>query len=150
MRRKVFSAALAAAVLSLSLVAGEARAQDDGQAMMEPSEHVVSIYRIAPGQHVAFLEWMAEREAIAAEAGARPVHWFVHMDGDSWDFVQIGRVEDEAVEERIEAMTREAGLSTGVAAGMGLRRYIAEHTDTFASGPTTAAKILEDVREGER
>jgi len=148
MRRKALSAALVAVVLSLSLVAGEARAQDDGHAMMEPSEHVVSIYRIAPGQHVAFLEWMAEREAIAREAGAHPVHWFVHIDGDSWDFVQIGRVEDEAVEERIEAMTREAGLSTGAAAAMGIRRFVAEHTDTFSWGPTTAAKILEDVRDG--
>ena len=32
-------------------------------------EHVVSLYRIAPGQHLAFLQFMAAGEAAAEEAG---------------------------------------------------------------------------------
>lgn len=148
MKRQPFVAIVAVAILFLLLLpAGDARAQDDHPEMMEPSPHTVSIYRIAPGQHVAFLEWMAEREAIAKEAGAPPVHWFVHMDGDSWDFVTISKdADDPEIGERIETMTREAGLTTGPAAGMEIREFIAVHTDTEAMGPLTAAEILAAVR----
>jgi hypothetical protein len=32
-------------------------------------ESIISIYRVAPGQHVAFLQWIADREASSLQAG---------------------------------------------------------------------------------
>ena len=34
--------------------------------------YIISTYRVAPGQHIAFLEWMANQEAASRDAAAAP------------------------------------------------------------------------------
>lgn len=117
----------------------------------EPGEYLVSIYRAAPGKHLDFLKWMATQEAIAKEAGAPPAQWFAHMNGDNWDYIVISKQLDGeralAVERKIEALTKQKGLPTGMAAAMSFRQFMASHTDTFVMGPFTAAEMVKAAEE---
>lgn len=110
--------------------------------------YIISTYRVAPGQHIAFLEWMANQEAASRDAGLPVGVWYVHQNGASWDFLQISpdiELTDEQ-EAAGDAAAEARGLATGAAAGIQLRTYIAEHTDTFAGGPSTAAELLAAAR----
>lgn len=115
-----------------------ALAQDPGRAL-------VSIYRVAPGKHLEFLRWQAARDAASAAAGVAPTQWYVHMDGDSWDFVSIAPVTTEAQDDQVEATLKKQNLTTGFRAGLEFRGLVASHTDTFARGPTTAAAMIEEA-----
>jgi len=110
-------------------------------------ESIISIYRVAPGQHVAFLQWMADREASSQQAGVPAGQWYVHHNGDSWDFLQIATDLTAEQAEAVDAADQAAGLTTGVAAGVELRQYVAWHTDTFAGGPMTASELLAAAQE---
>ncbi len=110
-----------------------------------PPKSVVSLYRIAPGKHVDFLKWMAAREAIDKEAGVAATQWYVHLTGDSWDFVAIAPDVDDATSDKLDALARERGLKVGPMASVEFRTMVASHTDTIAVGPTTAAHLLEAV-----
>ncbi|MFN2420669.1 MAG: hypothetical protein ABR527_04740 [Gemmatimonadota bacterium] len=134
--------AICALVLALA-VAVETRAQ----ATTEPPTATVSIYRVAPGQHLAFLEWIAGQEAVAREAGAPATTWYVHQDGDSWDFLGIAPETSDEIEARIEELQRQRGGKYGFQAGLEFRRHISYHTDTIAWGPTTIDEILAAARE---
>lgn len=125
-------------MLAFALAAPAFAQQDPAPAA---GQAVVSLYRVAPGQHAAFLKWMAEQEAISIAAGVAPSQWYAHLEGDSWDYVQIGPVttpeQDKAVEERM----RTNGKPTGFKAGLRFRQYVASHTDTIAAGPYSAAQL---------
>jgi hypothetical protein len=114
-------------------------AQDD-----DVGEAVIAIYHVAPGKHVDFLRWQAEAEAVVVEAGGPPTQWYVHLNGDSWDFVSIAPVADDqdAIDDKVQELRRQKGLPTGGAAGVSFRQFIASHTDTEAAGPMTAAQLL--------
>jgi hypothetical protein len=109
----------------------------------EPGSVVVSIYRIAPGKHVAFLKWMADREAAAREAGVPATQWYVHTDGDSWDYVAIAPESTAEQDDKVDAILKGKGMSTGFKGGLELRSLMASHTDTFARGPVTATELVE-------
>ena len=112
----------------------------------EPPVSLVSLYRIAPGQHVAFLEWIASQQAAAEEAGAPATQWFMHMDGDSWDFLGIAPETTDEQDEAIDAALEAQGLATGARAAIEFRQYVAWHTDTYAAGPMSISELLEAVR----
>lgn len=110
--------------------------------------YIISTYRVAPGQHIAFLEWMTNQEAASRDAGLPVGVWYVHQNGASWDFLQISpdiELTDEQ-EAAGDAAAAARGLPTGAAAGIQLRQFVAEHTDTFAGGPSTAAELLAAAR----
>ena len=111
-----------------------------------PGRALVSIYHVAPGKHLEFLRWQAARDAAGATAGVPPTQWYVHMDGDSWDFVSIAPVTTEAQDDQVEAILKKQNLTTGFRAGLEFRGLVASHTDTFASGPTTAAALVEAAK----
>ena len=113
----------------------------------EPGMAVVSIYRIAPGKHLDFLKWMAAREAAGKEAGAPATQWYVHMDGDNWDYIGISPEATDAQDDRIDELVKAKGLATGFRANLELRTMIASHTDTFARGPVSAAELVELARK---
>jgi hypothetical protein len=100
---------------------------------------IVSIYRVAPGKHRAFLKWMADREAAAAEAGAPATKWYRHLDGDSWDYIAIAPDHNEAIDSKADAIAKQRGLAVGMRSGLELRELMASHTDTIVAGPMTAA-----------
>jgi hypothetical protein len=109
----------------------------------EPGEVLVAIYRVAPGKHLEFLRWQAARDAASTEAGIAPTQWYVHMDGDSWDFVSISPATTDAQDDQVEAVLKRKNMTTGFRAGLEFRSMVASHTDTFARGPTTAAALVE-------
>jgi len=113
------------------------------QAAKEPGKAIVSIYRVAPGKHVEFLKWMAAREALSKEAGVGATQWYVHQDGDSWDYIAIGPDTTSEQDKKQDEMAKAKGLTTGFRAGLELRQYMASHTDTFARGPLSAAELVE-------
>src|SRR5882762_4263213 len=104
---------------------------------------LVEIYRIAPGQHTAFLEAIAKYDEANRMAGLPPRQLYVHSDGASWDFMFIQPAEtppDKAA--ALNAAWEKLGLPSGADFFLSFRQYLAWHEDTFVSGPTTAADYL--------
>ena len=104
---------------------------------------VVEIYRIAPGQHTAFLEAIAKFDEANKMAGLPPRQLYVHSDGASWDFMLIQPAETpDDKKAALNAAWQKLGLPSGADFFLTFRQYIAEHTDTTVNGPTTAADYL--------
>jgi hypothetical protein len=104
---------------------------------------MIEIYRIAPGQHEAFLEEIARYDEANRLAGLPPRQLYVHSDGASWDFVLIQPAKtppDKA--QALEAAWKKLGLPSGADFFLSYRRFIADHSDTVAIGPTSAAAYL--------
>ncbi|KKC25558.1 hypothetical protein [Sphingomonas sp. SRS2] len=104
---------------------------------------LVEIYRVAPGQHEAFLEEIARYDEANRRAGLPPRQLYIHSDGADWDFLFIQPAKTPP--EKSAALDKawdEMKLPSGADFFLQFRRFIAEHSDTFASGPTTAADFL--------
>ena len=114
----------------------------------ETPQHIVSLYRSAPGQQVALLKWMAQQDRAAAAAGVAPSQIYVHTSGDSWDYAVINPVTTKAQDDAVEAAATKMGISSGPRASIEFRTMIASHTDTTSNGPMTAAQVL--ARLGEK
>lgn len=137
MTRKLIAAVAAACALSFATPTVAA----------EPGRAIVSLYHAAPGQQVALLKWLAAQDRAAAAAGVAPSQIYVHMEGDSWDYLIINPVTTEAQDTAIEAQLKAMGMATGPRASIQFRTMIASHTDTLSAGPTTAAHLLEGLGE---
>ena len=133
---RVLCAMVAAAVLCTGISTVLAQAQ--------PKASIVSIYRIAPGKHLAFLKWMAAREALGASAGVPATQWYRHLDGDSWDYVAIAP-DTRTMDDKLDAAAKQKGLTSGVKASLELRQWMAVHTDTYAAGPMTAEQMAQEA-----
>src|SRR5688572_17756516 len=70
----------------------------------EPGNVLVGIYHVAPGKHLDFLRWQAARDAAAVEAGGAATQWYVHTDGDSWDFISIAPEGTPQMDEKVQAV----------------------------------------------
>ena len=116
-------------------------------AMAQPAKGraIVSLYHAAPGQQEALMRWLADQDRAAAAAGVAPGQVYVHTEGASWDFMTISPVTTEAQDKAIEEAARKLGVTTGPRSGLEFRKYILEHTDTFANGPMTAAEYLSSL-----
>jgi hypothetical protein len=145
----------AAAVLSLGLwVTGPTvRATEPAKAApahapaaAEPQdlpESAVEIFRIAPGQHEAFLELIKATEAAKAQVGMQQDQLYIHEDGASWDFILIkAKGQDPAKWKQVEDILHAQGHPSGPDYFFMIRKMIAEHTDTTSIGPTTATAYL--------
>lgn len=132
--------ALLTVVCALS-VAGvaPAQAQEEG----EPAATEVEIYRIAPGQHEAFLKEIARYDEANRLAGVAPRQLLVHSDGADWDFIIIQPSKYPPDKQAaLDRAWKQLGLPTGANFFLNFRRFIADHTDTVAIGPTTASDYL--------
>ncbi len=107
---------------------------------------IIGIYHVAPGQHVAFLEWMAKQEAVSEEAGLTATQWYAHMDGDSWDYLSIGPVTTDEQDAKVAALAKQKGMPTGPPASVEFRKYINSHTDTYVAGPMSVSALLAAVK----
>lgn len=105
---------------------------------------MVEIYRIAPGQHENFLRLIALYDQANQAAGLPPRQLYVHQDGASWDFMIIQSAEDWTEEQRaaVAAALKRLGAPQGAKFFVEIRKFMAEHTDTVVSGPTTAGDWL--------
>ena len=81
MKRGILVLTMFAAILVLS--GQPAMTQTSPQAQSEQA--IVSLYHVAPGQHINFLEWQAAREAVNQSLGFPATSRYAHLDGDSWD-----------------------------------------------------------------
>ena len=123
------------AALLAAAVAVPAAAQDAPRS-------IVSTYRAVSGQQVELLKWFARQDEVAKAAGVPTAQLYVHQQGASWDFVQILPETTAAQDKAVDAAAAKMGYPAGPAAGLELRKYIAEHTDTLSVGPTNAAAWL--------
>lgn len=131
----------------LALVAAAFAAAAAAQTPAPPPEPVgrklVEIYRVAPGKHEEFLRAIARLDEANRRAGLPPRQLYVHSDGASWDFLLIQDAEyPEGKGMEVGKAYREMGLPTGPRFFTEFRALLIEHTDTFASGPTTAGAWL--------
>ena len=110
-------------------------------------QHIVSLYRAAPGQQVALLKWMARQDQASQAAGLPASQIYVHTSGDSWDYLVINPVTTKAQDDAIDAAAKKLGIAFGPRASVEFRTMIASHTDTTSNGPTTAAQILAELGE---
>jgi len=103
----------------------------------------IEIYRIAPGQHEAFLKEIAHYDEANRLAGVPPRQLYVHSDGADWDFVLIQPSHYPPDKQAaLDKAWKQLGLPSGADFFLNFRRFVAEHTDTVAIGPTSAAAYL--------
>jgi hypothetical protein len=134
--------------LALAAAAGAAAAGTVAYAQMpprEPPRSTVTNYRAAPGQQEALLQWLANQDRASQAAGLPAGQIYIHLDGDSWDFIGITPTGTPAQDAAVDAAARKLGLATGARRALEFRRMIASHTDTFALGPMTAAQALAGI-----
>lgn len=104
---------------------------------------LIEIYRIAPGMHEQFMRMIAQADEANRVAGLPPRQLYVHQDGASWDFMLIQPASTPADKrDALDAAWKKLGLPSGAKFFVEFRRNVAEHSDTFAEGPTTAADWL--------
>ena len=110
------------------------------------SRALVATYQVATGKHLEFLKWMARQEAVAKEAGGPATQWYMHQDGAGWDFIaitpQLEAAKQAEVDKKIETLSKQKGIATGLKASFEFRQYMGTHTDTYALGPMTADEIV--------
>ena len=134
---RFFAIAVGVLLISASLALPQGSRAADA-----PGKALVALYRVAPGKHLDFLKWMAQRDAIATAAGLPATQWYRHVDGDSWDYVTIGPATTVEQDQKVDALAKQRGLSAGFAASLEFRQFVSSHTDTFAEGPMTAADMV--------
>lgn len=107
---------------------------------------MIEIYHIAPGKHVEFLKLIAQYDEANRQAGLPPRELYVHSDGGAWDFLLIqNETVDPAKQALVDAALKKLGAPTGAKFWVAIRQTIAEHTDTVATGPTTAGDWLKKL-----
>jgi len=111
-----------------------------------PQKMVVEIYRIAPGQHESFMRLIALFDEANRRAGLPPRQLFVHSDGAGWDFMLIQPADvPKDKEDELAAAYKALKTPSGPDFFVTIRRFIAEHSDTFVTGPTSAADWLKEL-----
>lgn len=137
MRIRTWSVAVA---LTLALLATTAIA--------DPPRTQIEIYRIAPGQHEAFVRFIALCDRANRDAGLQPRQLYVHQDGASWDFIILQPADISPEQSKaLDAAFKRLKIPQGGKFFLTIRQFIAEHTDTTASGPTTAAEWLSRLEQ---
>lgn len=107
---------------------------------------MIEIYHIAPGKHVEFLKLIAQYDEANRQAGLPPRELYVHSDGGAWDFLLIQNENvDPAKQALVDAALKKLGAPTGAKFWVAIRQTIADHTDTVATGPTTAGDWLKKL-----
>jgi opacity protein-like surface antigen len=128
---------------ALSVVALAAAAPAWAQEEVAAPRMMIEIYKIAPGQHEAFLKEIARYDEANRLAGVPPRQLYVHSDGADWDFILIQPNEYPADKQAaLDKAWKQLGLPSGADFFLNYRRFIADHSDTVAIGPTSAAAYL--------
>jgi hypothetical protein len=134
------------ALLVLSCAAPQLFAQETKPA--EPEQFIVSLYRIAPDQHKEFIQWMGRLDMMSQEVGIPPTKVFVHDEGDAWDYLFIRAVPTPEQQEKLDEMSKQRGLHSGIEQHFQVRKYILHHTDTYVWGPMRLAELDKIAERG--
>lgn len=108
---------------------------------------IVTLYRAAPGHQLQLLQWLARQDAAGRAAGLPASQLYVHQNGASWDFMIISPVATPEQDRATEAELKRMGGPSGPKLGLEMRQHVAEHSDTFVAGPTTAADWLKRIEQ---
>ena len=135
-----------AIAVGVLLISASVALPQGSRAADAPGKALVALYRVAPGKHLDFLKWMAAREAVDKEAGMPATQWYMHTNGDSWDFVAIAPALSEAQQAKVDALATKKGLKTGLQASLEFRQFVSVHTDTFVNGPTSATQLVQEAQ----
>ena len=128
---------------AFSVVALAAAAPAWAQEEAAAPRMMIEIYKIAPGQHEAFLKEIARYDEANRLAGVPPRQLYVHSDGADWDFILIQPNEYPPDKQAaLDKAWKQLGLPSGADFFLNYRRFIADHSDTVAIGPTSAAAYL--------
>jgi hypothetical protein len=137
-----------ALIAALAMLFGSVARTDD--APPAAPRALIEIYRIAPGQHEQFLRMIARADEANTMAGLPPRQLYVHQDGADWDFILIQPAKTPPEKaDALDAAWTKLGLPSGPDFFIEFRRFIAEHSDTFAEGPTSAAAWLSRLAKSE-
>ena len=107
----------------------------------------ISLYKIAPGKHLEFIEWMAAWDEVYEEIGLEQPVWYRNIRGDNWDFFVIFPPFDRAKEDEMEKVGKARGLEIGFAWKLKHWQFITENTGTLVQGPTTPAELLKSLKD---
>lgn len=130
-------------ILALAVIAGASLPA----AAQEPRERLVVTYRAAPGEQQALLTLLARQDAARRAAGLPGLELYVHQEGAAWDYLVIADVPTPEQGRAYAAEAQRLGVTIGPRAGLEIRRYVAEHSDTRALGPISPADYLARVSE---
>jgi hypothetical protein len=145
-RCKACLATLLAGLVFCSAAPAQSTTNAATESKPKPPRSLVEIYRIAPGKHEEFLRFVAMLDEINIKAGLPPRQLYVHQDGADWDFVLIQPASTPPeFAAAFEQAWAESGAPSGANFFLKIREFIAEHSDTFATGPTNAADYLSGV-----
>lgn len=107
----------------------------------------IEMFRIAPGQHAAFLEAIAKFDEVNRRAGLPPRELYVHEAGAGWDFILIQPA--STPDDKRAALDKawdDLDLPSGADYFIEFRKFVADHEDMTVKGPTTAADYLSTRR----
>lgn len=105
------------------------------------------IFKLAPGQHEAFMRDIALGDQVLEAGGQPPVQLFIHEYGAEWDVIVFkpvtGWKPTPSQEKAMAAKAKELSVPSGPAYFINIRSKVASHTDTKTVGPVSAAAWLE-------
>lgn len=115
---------------------------------VEMTTPTFEMFRLAPGQTEAFIRSMAVWDKVNVAGGQPPTQLFLHAGGEGWDVLlyKPARPKPSTVQEAaMAAKIEELDLATGPLYFLHVREMMADHVHFEATGPTTAAKWLEEL-----
>ncbi len=143
MKAQLIALVACAALAGAAQAAPQAPAPTVAPPAASPGKVLIEIYRIAPGKHKEFLKLIALYDEANRQAGLPPRQLYVHQDGAAWDFILIQPADiPDDKSEPLSAAVKRLNAPRGADFFFEVRRFIAEHSDTFALGPTTAKDWL--------
>lgn len=135
-------------LLSLILCVGLFGVVDKAAAVAEQSSvHTMTVWKIHPGKHVAFIKYMKEWEAVYQVIGLSPMRWYRKISGDSYDYVSISAPFNNAKEHEMEAEGKKRGLPIGYNYTIKLNEYVESYTTTYVEGPQSMEALFKQVDE---
>lgn len=104
------------------------------------------IFKLAPGKQEAFVRSIARADEVSRAGGEPPIQLFFHENGSDWDVILFkpvtGHKPTPAQEAAMAAKAKELKMPSGPAYFVHIREMIAEHTDSKAYGPVSAAQWI--------
>lgn len=136
LRWVLLAACIAVATASYSL-------QSESRATFQ----TVAIYKVVPGKHVEFLEWMAAWDEVFEEIGLDQPIWYRTVRGGNFDFIVFYPTWDPSKEEEMERVGKERGLEIGFGWDVRHWSYLDMRTNTTMTGPLTPAELLASLEK---
>ncbi|WP_076414516.1 hypothetical protein [Shewanella sp. UCD-KL12] len=111
----------------------------------ENSIYTITVWKIHPGKHIEFIEYMKEWEEVYKVIKLPPMKWYRKISGDSYDFVSVSPPFDRTAEHEMERVGKERGLPIGYNYTLKLNEFVDSYTSTIVEGPQSMANLLDQI-----